>query len=394
MKRLRVWSSYVKLRITSADPEKLLEKLCQADIPLHAVVKESDLTVVFWIPLRMLRLVSSMTEREGGKIQILEKTGLAVLIRCAVRRPVLLVGIVILIVLSVVLSSHVYFIKVEGNETVSTYEILDAANSCGLKFGTVRREIRSERIKNSLMEQIPLLQWVGVNTKGCVAVISVREDHTAKKEESAEYQNIVAVCDGVIRQMTVTKGNAVCSVGQAVERGELLVSGCVDYGLVQKLCAAEAEVYADTIHEISIISPQVRIEKGSKGKSFVNYRLLIGKKLINLYNSSGISDATCDRIYSVNYLTLPGNFLLPVAVICEQVTQYEAVLNHNGFQPQTDWLENAADNYMVSRMNAGRIIHSQYRAQPFEGALVMDCKYACYEMISQVYNEEKTQNHE
>ena len=43
--------------------------------------------------------------------------------------------------------------------------------------------IRSEKVKNSLLQRIPQLQWAGINTDGCVAVISVREKTAIKNSE-------------------------------------------------------------------------------------------------------------------------------------------------------------------------------------------------------------------
>ena len=79
-------------------------------------------------------------------------------------------------------------------------------------------------MKNALLQQIPTLQWAGINTDGCVATISVREK-TVQMQQDVRYPviSIVAVRDGYITQMTVTAGSAGCKVGQSVEKGQVLI---------------------------------------------------------------------------------------------------------------------------------------------------------------------------
>ena len=135
-------------------------------------------------------------------------------------RPVLLGGMGLLLAASLYLPSRVLFIRVEGNSVVDTREILAAAEACGIRFGASRREVRSEKVKNNLLEKVPDLQWAGVNTAGCVATISVRERQITAEEQAEEaVTHLVAARDGYIVSTTVTQGTPLVQVGQTVRAG-------------------------------------------------------------------------------------------------------------------------------------------------------------------------------
>ena len=81
------------------------------------------------------------------------------------------------------------------------------------------------------------------------------------------------------------------------------------------------------------------------------YAVIIGKKRINFYKGSGISDTSCDKMYLENYVTLPGGFILPIAIATEVWTQYS-------FDDVTDPAAPSAfaDLFLAGMMRSGRIL--------------------------------------
>ena len=66
-------------------------------------------------------------------------------------RPVLFLGIILLIFLTFWIPERVLFISVEGNSTISSVSILQAAEAYGIHFGIDRQSIRSEPFKNYML---------------------------------------------------------------------------------------------------------------------------------------------------------------------------------------------------------------------------------------------------
>lgn len=376
------------LEITSGDCVSLLNA-CK-ELRLREVTYCDDLTLRVTVNRNDYQKLLEFTERQGASVKILRKNGIYWTAQSILKRPVLIIFIAVLLTLALFLPSRILFVSVEGNLSVPSNEILEAASQCGIRFGATRRQVRSEKMKNALLQKIPKLQWAGINTSGCTAVISVKEKTTQEtKEETGKYvSSIVASRDGIIQNCTVYKGNPLCSVGQAVKAGETLVSGYQDCGIMIKATQASAEIKALTFRELELISPAPTTVRGVRTGEKRKYSLRIGKKLIKFYKDSGNLDTTCGKIYSEEYVQLPGGFVLPIAIVRQTNYYFDAFQEMQTLQDQQDWLADFATSYLQSTMIAGEILSAQTEMDSAEDVCRLYGKYACMEMIGQVKHEQ------
>ena len=278
------------------------------------------------------------------------------------------------------------FISTEGNDTVPTKLILEQAENCELKFWTRRRDVRSEQVKNELLEAIPQLQWVGVNTYGCRAVITVRERASYETDvPNGSVSHIVATQDGVVRSCTVTRGCGSCTVGQAVRKGDVLISGYTDCGLTFTAERAEGEIFALTKRSVSIVTPAKCHVQSQTDSIDTRFGLLIGKKRINFYKGSGISGATCDKMYWKYVLTLPGGFALPVALLKESTGS--CYLMQMKIQNPEMMLKSFASDYLTDRMTDGVIEGRSEAITETDEIFQLTGVYDCLEDIGTVREE-------
>ena len=280
--------------------------------------------------------------------------------------------------------------EVQGNEKIPERRILAAAEECGIRFGASRRRVRSEKLKNQLLAAIPELKWAGINTNGCTAVISVREK-TAEIEENrvdGEVCNIVASRDGVIDSCTITKGNQVCQVGQAVSKGELLISGYWDCGICIRASRAEGEVMGITVRSLDAVIPTDHTVKTQKIFVKRKYSILIGKKRINLFSGSGIWDTTCGRMYREYVLTLPGGFHLPVSVGVSIYSGYDTAPGILAENEARSLLEAFSVSYVLNNMIAGSVLQKDNVFTRDTGKFLLCSTFNCREMIGAVQWEQ------
>lgn len=386
-----IWKSLAgmyHIRITGASIPDTLTCINAAGILLHNVFRVDELTVVGTIYRGDYKRLLQLLDRRGEFVKIQKKEGIFWTLLSLKKRPVLLIGLAVLLVLILYLPTRVLFIEVEGNDIVPAQLILERAESCGITFGASRRHVRSEKMKNALLAAVPELQWAGVNTSGCVAIISVRERSAAPQNENhSGVASIVAKEDGIISDITVKKGNPLCRVGQAVKAGQVLVSGYTDCGLTIKAERADAEVYAQTKHQLEVITASKCVRRDASQRFEKKYYLQIGKKLIKFANDSGISSATCVKMYERKYLTLPGGFRLPVAWITEQLI-YQPVHEYELTSNSFSWLTDYASRYLQSQMVAGKILDTSYTWEQSKDTFSCVGDFACMEMIGQIRSEE------
>ena len=164
----------VTLELTSGSIEQSLAHLMKQGITLLNVRIRDELTASFQIDRRDFRSVRAITQRKGDRLSVIHRSGIYWNLKSLLRRPLVL-GMAVLLLFSLILPRVVLFVQVEGNDSVPTRKILEAAAESGIRLGAWGREVRSEKMKNALLSAIPELQWAGVNTYGSVAVITVRE---------------------------------------------------------------------------------------------------------------------------------------------------------------------------------------------------------------------------
>lgn len=372
-----------QIRIVSARLEAVLKKLTESGITLLQIEKVDDLTAKIRVKTSDYKETAFLLDKWKESFQLLDQQESALFGRKLFSRMVLIIALVFLLCVSLYLPGKIMFVYVVGNETVPARRIIEEANAKGVCFGAAAADVRSEKVKNALLEAIPELQWIGVNTSGCVATIHVEEKSDTLDSGDTKYgvSSIVASKDGIIETCTVTKGTRLCKEGQAVKEGQTLISGYTDCGIIIKATQADGEVFAQTLRKIDAVLPRDYLVKGSAADVSVNYALRVGKKLINFDNNSGIYDGSCAKIYEEQYMMLPGGFLLPVSLIKETVISYDRSDASAMELDAGNLLESYSESYLLSQMVAGTVKDKTLQITETATCTTLKGQYVCSEMI-------------
>mgnify|MGYP003294124171 CR=1 FL=1 len=366
--RVRGW---VRLRLTTADCSRRLREISR-EIRLEDIRLENALTAAFtvsrgdWDKIKV---------RDGDDLELVGAGGLPVHLQVLRRWRIFAGAVVLLGLLTVYLPTRIWFVQVEGNGEIPARLILERAEECGVCFGASRRELRSEQVKNHLLWAIPELRWAGVNTSGCTAVITVAVRQEENPPEPVMPGDIVAGTDAVVTEVYPLTGTVLTAPGQAVQAGQVLISGTTDLGLTIRRDRAGGEVYGLTRRSLETALPETCVNRKENGRVVRKYSLRIGKKYVNFSNDSGILYGTCVKMRTVKYLTLPGGFTLPVALVTEtyRLCETETAPRPDGAELMTD----AGRRYVLEQMTAGAIRSEEWTV---EDGRVMG-EFACREMI-------------
>ena len=392
MNLYRSLAGEIRATLTGADIPGTLAAASRAGILLRDVTAEAEFSVCVTLSRGDYRRLSALADRRGDLLRPAGRRGLYWDLGRLSRRRVLLAGLAALLALSAYVPGRVVILEVEGNSRIPASRILEAASECGISFGVSRREVRSEKVKNALLEAMPELSWAGVNTYGCRAVITVRErDPEPEQENTGTVSSIVAARDGHILSCDVSRGSGLCAPGQAVTEGQVLISGYTDCGLCITAGRAEGEVMAATSRHLTALTPLDAAAKGRETGVSVKYSLIVGKKRINFDNNSGISGASCDRMVANYHLTLPGGYRLPVTLVKETVTVSELDEVRTGGESV---LKGFAAEYLGTQMIAGTITGAVETVTEGDGVWVLEGEYACTEMIGRERAEQNGELHE
>jgi similar to stage IV sporulation protein len=383
----------IEITLSSANLSQTLANIQKRGFTIFDISWIDEYSVRFTVRKREQKKLESILKNRGDKIHIRQLATPASGVFGLVKRPFFIGLILLLFFMTLWLPSRVLFISVEGADTIPEQRIIEEINQAGIRFMSSRRAIRSESVKNDLLENLPQLQWVGINTYGCRAIIKVRErSQIAIQQETHQISSIVAARDGVVRNILVERGTAQCQVGQVVRKGQLLVSGYTDCGIYLQGTRAKAEIFADTVRKVSINLPCEYTVRSDCTDVRKKYSVIIGKNRINLYKGSGISGVTCAKIYEEKYITLPGGFVLPLGIGVEKIYDYQTEPQIISYDQQV--LSEIASSYMKREIQSGRIISSDVLFECNETNCSLTEIFYCYEMIGMTYIEERVPENE
>lgn len=379
---------YYIVRITVADPEQFLTKMIESKLRFWNVERCNTIILTVKISRNDYTVLENIAKICGANIVILQRKGCFEDVRRLLSRKIICIGMLVFLICALILPTRILFVQVAGNINIPDRLIIEQARDCGIRFGSSRRAVRSEKVKNALLECNENLQWVGVNTNGCIATVCVKERSLVSEvEDDKKVSSIIARRNGVISSVVTLQGSQLCTVGEHVNAGEVLISGYTDCGLKLTATQAIGEVFAHTLRKITLVSPvPTEIDKEQE-RNHVCYRLKIGKKLINFCNHSGISGVSCDKMYVEEYWTLPGGFQLPICLIRIAETDKQQSYPYAYGAESEAWLKEYAKSYLHSQMIAGKITAETDTYFSTDDYIYFSVLYTCEEMIGQVKYE-------
>lgn len=385
--------NYVQVELISADISAVMDELSGSGIILWDIEFPKPLTAVFKVAVLDLSSVQAVVIRRGDSCNIYNKKGIIWRVLKLRKRYIFLIGVAMILFLTWWLPTKVLFFEVNGCSKELKYAVIDIASVEGVYFGSNTSDVQSNKLKNSIISKLPGVEWAGVTIRGCVAVIDVQQGSVAEKEEtdSKIVSHIVAVTDGIIESVTTEKGVSYCAPGQAVRQGQILISGFEDCGFTIKAIRASGEVVAYTRRNLKAVTPLKTEYRTEYVDHKTDYSFIIGKKQINLYNYSGISDGSCVKMYSRKYVSLPGGYQLPIALVKEDYYRYDSV-SETQSETNFEFLEAQSKDYILLQMRAGEILVEDGIYDFTSDSAIYSATYACREQIGIPKNEETLVN--
>ena len=300
------------------------------------------------------------------------------------RRITLLVMMALTVVWILLLPNFIWIMDVTGNQTVPAERILQELSEMDIRVGTWVTDLPHPRLlKYEMQQRIPELQWIAVNCYGGRAVVEVAERQPAQASVSKKTPvNLVAARDGVILELDILNGFPVCTAGQAVREGDLLVSGVMDHVRTTQVTRAYGEVYALTKHEFTAVTPTRIAEKRFTGEEACCVYINIGRKRIKIFGNSGISVSGCDKIVNEKIWTLPGGYPLPFRVTKEVYQCYEAVPAEQTENTAVRILSDGTHRALNAAMIAGQIQSQEQQLARQDGWYSLTASFWCREMIA------------
>lgn len=177
------------------------------------------------------------------KIKLISKFGFPLRVRRIFKRPGLCAGLLLFVLINLFLSSFIWQIEVKGN--IDNDEVLDVCDSVGIKIGMYSGKIDTYNQPQQIALKLDNAAWISLNIEGSKLTVNVSKANT-HDEQVNKPCNIVASEDAVIRSSKVRVGSNLTTIGKAVRKGDLLVSGVVENTEKTHFVCSDADILGET----------------------------------------------------------------------------------------------------------------------------------------------------
>ena len=261
---------YVIINVSGLNIERFLYMCAKRSIGIFNIGKRIDKGVNICINLSDFKKIRPVVYKSKVRICILKKCGLPFFINKAKKRRALIVGMLVLSVLCFVSSEFIWSIEVNSEDETVTKELLEAIDIAGVKIGAYKPMLPDgEKIKSIIMNNTDNIVWAWVYIKGTKACVNFKEGIPAPDVVDWSVPcDIVAMRDGIIKEIVEKNGEARVEVGDTVQKGELLIAGTLSM----------PDSTYKTVHSIGDIYARVWHEKSGEYKLHINNDIKTGKK--------------------------------------------------------------------------------------------------------------------
>ncbi len=381
---IRFVRGYVEFEATGSFPERLINISLKKGIHVYKTHGDNG-TVRGRVISSQYESLKKLGDRCAVEITPLHCRGIPFIYSNNKNRWGLLLGAVLFFGLCAFLSSFVWVVEVDGTPSVSEYKIRQALDAQGLYSGAWKGNLAPDTIERETMRDLGSFGWMSVNITGTVAKVSVSEKYNSDDVKPQETRpcNIKAVKDGQIVRMDIRSGVAAVKAGDAVTKGELLVSGVLSVeNDADYLTPSVGEVFAKTEHTKTVSQPLKYTQRLPSGRVVERNSLnFLGINLpLNLtYIPSGDYSTECEYLN----LIACGN-TMPIGIYNEYCTEYtnrEIKLSEE--QAKESCLAQLA-LYEVFNLGECEITDRKLKHEIKDGCYILTAAYSCIEDIGEV----------
>ena len=219
----------ISLKIEGFDAPLLAEKLRKICKVKSLYAKDDALFAT--IPGNKINRVQTLCESQNCVYEILERRGAAFKIKKYLHRFGFSFGVILVSALIFYLSNTVVKIEINGAyDDAQRAQIRELLATEGVKPGAYIPSLNFMKISTELFSKSDEVAWASLGSVGSVVYVNVSMSTNKPETESTRIPtNIVASRDAVIVSAKVLTGQLSVLVGDAVHKGQMLVSGLVEY---------------------------------------------------------------------------------------------------------------------------------------------------------------------
>lgn len=311
---------YVKFSFKNGFTEGFINDCFNKNINLKDIAQNAD-GITAKTDIKTYFQLHRIALHHGGTIKVIKRKGLPFLLSPLKNRWGIFFGIIFCIFLISYMGGFIWNITVVGNDRVTDTKIVDYLAQNGFKTGVRWSSTDKENLEFGVMAEFEEVSWISINKLGSLALVEINETKDRPSViDNSKITNVVAAEDGVITHITALGGWTAVKAGDAVSKGDLLISGINESEVDEQNHFAHAH---GTVLANVNTSIELNISREQKKKNFYcekQYKAFyfFGLK-IPLYMKKDAGDF--DEVIEKSYLVY-NDFRLPVGIETAKCSYY------------------------------------------------------------------------
>lgn len=321
----KFFPGYVYFKAEGADLERFITFCVKNGIEISDYSK-TDLELYAKITAVNYKKLRKPARMFGIKIKIYKKSRILYFKDILKNNIGFVAGLMFALIFLSIMNLFIWEINITGNKNTENEDIISSVNRMGLETGTLAKKHFVQDIEWYILRENKGLASAEINIQGSKANIivnEIKENEISKSDDDIPI-NIIASKYGIIRQINVFDGQSSLKPGDAVNKGDLLVSAVYeDRHKKLTLKHARANVIAETDYNLEISFPLEQIVY-EKGKVIGNkYEIKILGKSFSLGTEPDTSNIFCNSLRKTFCFF---HIKLPIELV---VTKYYGVKENN-----------------------------------------------------------------
>lgn len=253
--------------------ERLMNLLQKENLPLWRLRRVDSRTLTGVCRARDAERIQSLCGEKGWRYVPRGKVGLAAMLERLRRRPGLVIGAVLAVVLLCIATRFVWLTRIQGAGPYRA-DIAQYLRENGLGPGVPIRQVDARDLETRLTLRYPKIAWFRVYVSGMTLVVDVTQGRPGETPPSAAPGDLVACRDGVVKEIRVYAGTAAVKPGDVVRRGQVLIRG-QERGRDESITPVRAEgvVLARCWKQVIVETPLLTTRDMETGRETTVHRL-------------------------------------------------------------------------------------------------------------------------
>ena len=249
---------YVIIEISGKNKERFLNMCLEDGIIILSALPSQD-RILVCVLMRDFKVLRPIVRKCGVRVRLISKHGLCIFAKRNKARWMLPVAGIVFFLYLFLMPRFIWCVEINGATTADTERIVKTLSDMGVYVGAKKSGIANlTDIKNAIVFGDDRISWAWLYVEGAKARLEVAESVMPPEVfDKTAPSDIIAVCDGYVKEAHILRGERRVSEGMTVLKGDLLVSGKVPVYI-----EGEEEKYSYVNSNARIIADTSRVSSG------------------------------------------------------------------------------------------------------------------------------------